>query len=55
MKIADNLQHLETHYIKVWIKRWQQQMKETDCEEERAQLQDNVDKAQAEIKNRGEA
>lgn len=54
MNIADNLQHLETHYIKVWIKKWQQQLKQTDSEEERTLLLANISKAQTEMEKREE-
>lgn len=54
VNIAENLQHLETHYIKVWIKKWEQQLEETDSEEESIQLKQNIDKAQKEIENRQE-
>lgn len=54
VNIADHLQHLETHYIKIWIKKWEQQLEESDSEEERVQLQENISKAQKEIENRQE-
>lgn len=54
MNIADNLQHLETHYINIWIKKWEQQLAETDSELLRKQLQENIDKAKREIKKREE-
>ncbi|WP_169835606.1 hypothetical protein [Novibacillus thermophilus] len=54
MNIADNLQHLETHYINIWIKKWEQQLAEIDSEPLRKQLQENIDKAKREIKKREE-
>lgn len=54
VNIADNLQHLETHYINIWIKKWEQQLAETDSELLRKQLQENIDKAKREIKKREE-
>ncbi len=52
MNIADNLQYLETHYVKVWIQKWQTQLEASETEEERTQLQANIEKAKAEIAKR---
>lgn len=54
MNIADNLEHLETQYIKIWIKKWEQQIEQADSEEERVQLKANIDKAEREIESREE-
>lgn len=52
LNIVDNLQYLETHYINVWIKKWQTQLETVESEAERSELQVNIDRAKAELKRR---
>lgn len=52
MNIVNNLQYLETHYLKVWIQKWRTELEASKTEEERARLQTNIEKAKAEIAKR---
>lgn len=52
MSIGDNLEHLETHYLKVWIRRWRQQLEEHPSEKSRIELQTLIAKAEREITRR---
>lgn len=52
MNIADNLQFMETHYIKIWLKKWQHQLDEGEVENERAKLEEYIQKAKQELSKR---